>query len=31
MAEVPNDEVFDNAFKVQWELFLKHADVPQLG
>jgi predicted dehydrogenase len=22
--EVPDNEVFDNAFKVQWELFLKH-------
>lgn len=23
-AKVPEQEVFDNAFKVQWELFLKH-------
>ena len=22
--EVPDNAVFDNAFKVQWELFLKH-------
>jgi predicted dehydrogenase len=22
--EVPDNEIFDNAFKVQWELFLKH-------
>ena len=22
--EVPDNEVFENAFKVQWELFLKH-------
>jgi hypothetical protein len=21
---VPDQEVYDNAFKVQWELFLKH-------
>lgn len=28
--QVPNQEVFDNAFKAQWELFLKHvvADEP---
>lgn len=28
--EVPENEVFDNAFKVQWEMFLKHvvADEP---
>ncbi|HJZ48660.1 MAG TPA: Gfo/Idh/MocA family oxidoreductase [Roseiflexaceae bacterium] len=28
--EVPDNAVFDNAFKVQWELFLKHvaADAP---
>lgn len=23
-SEVPDQEVYDNAFKVQWELFLKH-------
>jgi predicted dehydrogenase len=23
-AEVPEQEVYDNAFKVQWEMFLKH-------
>src|SRR5208283_4671142 len=23
-TEVPNLEIFDNAFKTQWELFLKH-------
>jgi len=23
-AKVPEQEVFDNAFKIQWELFLKH-------
>lgn len=23
-AEVPDQEVYDNAFKVQWEMFLKH-------
>jgi predicted dehydrogenase len=23
-AEVPDQELYDNAFKVQWELFLKH-------
>lgn len=29
-AEVPEQEVYDNAFKVQWEMFLKHVvkDVP---
>jgi len=28
--EVPNNQIFDNGFKVQWELFLKHviADEP---
>ncbi len=24
-SQVPDNEVFDNAFKVQWELFLRHA------
>jgi predicted dehydrogenase len=24
-TDVPDNEVFDNGFKVQWELFLKHA------
>ncbi len=24
-SEVPDNETFDNAFKVQWELFLRHA------
>ena len=23
-SKVPNQEVYDNAFKIQWELFLKH-------
>jgi len=23
-AEVPDNEVFDNGFKVQWEAFLRH-------
>ncbi len=23
-TEVPNNQVFENAFKIQWELFLKH-------
>ncbi|MBS4202714.1 Gfo/Idh/MocA family protein [Lederbergia citrea] len=23
-SEVPNNQIFDNGFKVQWELFLKH-------
>jgi hypothetical protein len=23
-AKVPEQEVYDNAFKAQWELFLKH-------
>jgi len=23
-AKVPEQEIFDNAFKAQWELFLKH-------
>jgi len=23
-SKVPNQELYDNAFKVQWELFLKH-------
>ncbi|MBS4222618.1 Gfo/Idh/MocA family protein [Lederbergia citrea] len=29
-SEVPNNQIFDNGFKVQWELFLKHvvADGP---
>ena len=29
-SEVPNNQIFDNAFKIQWELFLKHvvADEP---
>ncbi|CAA9388810.1 MAG: Glucose-fructose oxidoreductase, partial [uncultured Chloroflexia bacterium] len=29
-SDVPDNLVFDNAFKVQWELFLKHvaADAP---
>ncbi len=28
--EVPDNEVFDNAFKVQWEMFLRHVacDIP---
>lgn len=24
-AEVPDNEEFDNAFKIQWEMFLRHA------
>ena len=24
LSEVPEQELFDNAFKAQWELFLKH-------
>jgi predicted dehydrogenase len=29
-TEVTDDETYDNAFKIQWEMFLKHvvADTP---
>ena len=28
--QVPNDQEYDNAFKIQWELFLRHVVLDEL-